>query len=128
MVTGYRFPALLLAAGLLCAPARANDSASELDAGGLILRPEPGIALASEDLSIGLERIDVAYVFRSQVNEPRTVRIAFPLPPIDGRLSASRPSSCRSPSARTSSASPLRSTAVPSSRSWRSAPSWASAR
>ncbi|MCJ2087986.1 DUF4424 domain-containing protein [Methylobacterium sp. E-005] len=77
--------ALLLAAGLLSAPARANDSASELDAGGLILVPEPGIALASEDLSISLARIDVAYVFRSQVNEPRMVRIAFPLPPIDGR-------------------------------------------
>jgi hypothetical protein len=86
MVARSRFPALLLAAGLLCAPARANDSASELDAGGLILVPEPGIALAREDLSISLSRIDVAYVFRSQVNEPHTVRIAFPLPPIDGRL------------------------------------------
>ncbi|WP_091716583.1 DUF4424 domain-containing protein [Methylobacterium phyllostachyos] len=78
--------ALLLAAGLLSAPARANDSASELNAGGLVLVPEPGIALASEDLSISRERIDVAYVFRNQTNTPRTVRIAFPLPPIDGRL------------------------------------------
>ncbi|WP_043357316.1 DUF4424 domain-containing protein [Methylobacterium sp. B1] len=86
MVARSRTAALLLAAALLCAPARANDSASELDAGGLVLRPEPGIVLASEDLSISLARIDVAYVFRNQVDEPRTVRIAFPLPPIDGRL------------------------------------------
>ncbi|MCJ2058112.1 DUF4424 domain-containing protein [Methylobacterium sp. J-048] len=77
--------AALLAAGLLCAPARANDSAAELDAGGLVLRPEPGIGLVSEDLSIALDRIRVSYVFRNQVSEPRTVRIAFPLPPIDGR-------------------------------------------
>jgi hypothetical protein len=77
--------AAFLAAGLLCGPARANDSAAELDAGGLILRREPGIALASEDLSIAGDRISVSYLFRNQVREPRTVRIAFPLPPIDGR-------------------------------------------
>lgn len=86
MVIHSRTAALFLATALLCAPARANDSASELDAGGLVLRQEPGIALASEDLSISRERIDVAYVFRNQVDEPRTVRIAFPLPPIDGRV------------------------------------------
>lgn len=86
MVAPSRSAALLLAAGLLSAPARANDSAAELDAGGLVLRPEPGIALAREDLSISLERIDVAYVFRNRTDAPRTVRIAFPLPPIDGRL------------------------------------------
>lgn len=35
-------PAALLAAGLLATAARANDSAAELDAGGLVLRREPG--------------------------------------------------------------------------------------
>jgi len=80
-----RFAAGLFAAGLLGVPARANDSAAELDAGGLVLRREPGITLTSEDLSISPARIDVTYVFRNQVDEPRTVRIAFPLPPIDGR-------------------------------------------
>lgn len=78
-------PAALLAAGLLATAARANDSAAELDAGGLVLRREPGIALVSEDLSIARDRIGVSYLFRNQVQEPRTVRIAFPLPPIDGR-------------------------------------------
>ncbi|GAB6969641.1 DUF4424 domain-containing protein [Methylobacterium phyllosphaerae] len=77
--------AALLAAGLLSIQARANDSAAELDAGGLVLRREPGIALASEDLSIASDRIGVSYLFRNQGQEPRTVRIAFPLPPIDGR-------------------------------------------
>lgn len=80
-----RFAAPLLAAALLGTAARANDSAAELDAGGLVLRREPGIALASEDLAISRDRIDVAYVFRNDVTESRTVRIAFPLPPIDGR-------------------------------------------
>lgn len=74
-----------LLAGLLTGTARANDSAAELDAGGLVLRREPGIALVSEDLSIARDRIDVSYLFRNQVQEARTVRIAFPLPPIDGR-------------------------------------------
>lgn len=86
MVVKPRSAALLLAAGLLCAPARANDSAAELDAGGLVLRREPGIALTSEDLSIALDRITVSDRFRNQTDTARTVRIAFPLPPIDGRV------------------------------------------
>ena len=77
--------AALLAACLAGAPARANDSASEREAGGLVLVREPGIVLDSEDLSIALDRITVSYGFRNRTPEPRTVRIAFPLPPIDGR-------------------------------------------
>ena len=38
--------AALLTAGLFRVPDRANDSAAELDAGGLVLRREPGIALS----------------------------------------------------------------------------------
>jgi hypothetical protein len=68
MVTRSRSAAAtLLAAGLLCAPARANDSASELDAGGLVLRREPGSGLSSADLSIARDRITVSYLFRSRV-------------------------------------------------------------
>ncbi len=74
-----------LAAALPCAPAQADGSAAALDAGGLVLLPEPGIALAGGDLSIWLDRIDVSCVLRNPVDEPRTVRIAFPLPRIDGR-------------------------------------------
>ncbi|MCF4126580.1 DUF4424 domain-containing protein [Methylobacterium sp. SyP6R] len=68
----------------LCAPARANDSAAALDAGGLVLVRDPDITLASEDLRIGLDRIAVDYVFRNGAAAPKTLRIAFPLPAIDG--------------------------------------------
>lgn len=68
----------------LCAPARANDSAAALDAGGLVLVRDPDITLASEDLRIGLDRITVDYVFRNKAAAPKTLRVAFPLPAIDG--------------------------------------------
>ncbi len=48
-------------------------------------RREPGIVLASEDLSIASDRISVAYLFRNQGQEPRTVRIAFPSAAADRR-------------------------------------------
>ena len=83
-----RVPALLLSASLLASlpvvPGRANDSAAELDAGGLVLVKDPEIGLLREDLRIGLDRISVRYVFRNRSASPRTVRVAFPLPPIDG--------------------------------------------
>jgi len=85
MVAKPRCAGAFLAAGLLTSLARANDSAAELGAGGLVLRREPGIVLVSEDRSIASDRISVTYLFRNQVEEPRTVRIAFPLLPIDGR-------------------------------------------
>lgn len=68
----------------LQAPAKANDSAAALDAGGLVLVRDPDIALASEDLRIGLDRITVDYVFRNKAAAPKTLRVAFPLPAIDG--------------------------------------------
>jgi hypothetical protein len=65
-------------------PARANDSAAALETGGLVLVRDPDIALASEDLRIGLDRIAVDYVFRNRASAPKTLRVAFPLPAIDG--------------------------------------------
>jgi hypothetical protein len=79
--------AVILGAGTLSASfggALANDSAAELDAGGLVLVKDPDISLLEEDLRIGLDRIGVRYVFRNRSDAPRTVRVAFPLPPIDG--------------------------------------------
>lgn len=80
--------AAFLGAALLVAwqpaPSLANDSAAALDAGGLVLVRDPDIALESEDLRIGVERIEVDYVFRNRAAAPRTIRIAFPLPAIDG--------------------------------------------
>ncbi|KAA0122897.1 DUF4424 domain-containing protein [Methylobacterium sp. P1-11] len=85
MAAKTRCAAAFLAAGLLTSLARANDSAAERGAGGLVLRREPGIVLVSADLSIASDRISVTCLFRNQVEEPRTVRIAFPLLPIEGR-------------------------------------------
>ncbi|MDP4024855.1 DUF4424 family protein [Methylobacterium sp. NEAU 140] len=65
-------------------PARANDSAAALDAGGLVLVSDPEVELVSEDLRIGVDRISVDYVFRNRSDAPRTLRVAFPLPDIDG--------------------------------------------
>lgn len=75
---------LMLALASLASPARANDSAATLDAGGLVLVRDGEIELASEDLRIAIDRIDVDYVFRNRSTAPRTLRLAFPLPPIDG--------------------------------------------
>ncbi len=79
-----RGTAVLLALAALAGPACANDSAAALDAGGLVLIRDPDIELASEDLHIGVDRIAVDYVFRNRSAAPRTVRVAFPLPDIDG--------------------------------------------
>lgn len=65
-------------------PVRVNDSAAELDAGGLVLVKDPDVSLVREDLRLGLDRITVRYVFRNRSTSPRTLRVAFPLPPIDG--------------------------------------------
>lgn len=74
----------LLMVWALAQPARANDSAAALDAGGLVLIGDPHVELASEDLRIGIDRIAVDYVFRNRSDAPRTLRVAFPLPDIDG--------------------------------------------
>ncbi|MET7242108.1 DUF4424 domain-containing protein [Methylobacterium sp. EM32] len=76
--------ACAVACALALSPARANDSAAALDAGGLVLVRDPDITLASEDLRIGLDRIAVDYVFRNGAATAKTLRIAFPLPAIDG--------------------------------------------
>ncbi|KQP51964.1 DUF4424 domain-containing protein [Methylobacterium sp. Leaf108] len=76
--------ALALCAALNAPQALANDSAAELDAGGLVLVKDPEVALVREDLTIGLDRITVRYVFRNRSAAARTLKVAFPLPPIDG--------------------------------------------
>jgi len=83
-ITGTVPGALILALASVTLPVRANDSAATLDAGGLVLVRDAEIELASEDLRIGIDRIDVDYVFRNRSKAPRTLRLAFPLPPIDG--------------------------------------------
>ncbi|MBR0869391.1 DUF4424 domain-containing protein [Bradyrhizobium tropiciagri] len=64
-------------------PARANDSAAELSIGGLQLVRTKDVAMASEDLRIGLDRVSVRYEFVNQTSKPVTLTVAFPLPDID---------------------------------------------
>ena len=72
--------ALLL---LAAAAAQANDSSAEFAAGGLRLARTDAIRMEREDLSIGLDRIAVAYLFRNVTDRDVTLEVAFPLPDID---------------------------------------------
>ncbi|MEN3288488.1 MAG: hypothetical protein V7634_2788 [Bradyrhizobium sp.] len=72
--------ALLVAAG---SPARANDSAAELSIGGLQFVRTNDVAMASEELQIGLDRVSVRYQFVNITNKPVALTVAFPLPDID---------------------------------------------
>src|SRR5947208_4905487 len=72
--------ALLVATGW---PARANDSAAELSIGGLQFVRTNDVAMESENLRIGLDRISVRYQFANVTAKPVTLTVAFPLPDID---------------------------------------------
>ena len=72
-LSAFLLAVLLATAG----PARANDSAAALDAGGLVLVSDPEVELVSEDLRIGVDRISVDYVFRNRSDAPRTLRVAL---------------------------------------------------
>lgn len=72
--------ALLVATG---SPARANDSAAELSIGGLQFVRTNDVAMESEELRIGLDRISVRYQFTNVTTKPVALTVAFPLPDID---------------------------------------------
>ncbi|MGY3590367.1 hypothetical protein ACVIGB_010051 [Bradyrhizobium sp. USDA 4341] len=72
--------ALLAATGW---PAQANDSAAELSIGGLQFVRTKDVAMASEELRIGLDRVSVRYQFVNQTSKPIALTVAFPLPDID---------------------------------------------
>ena len=75
---------LALLAALLAAAdtARANDSSSELAAGGLVFVRTDAVAIEREDLSIAPRQVRVRYAMRNAGTAPVTLRLAFPLPPI----------------------------------------------
>lgn len=75
--------AALLALLLLAVPASANDSTGFMATTGLELRRTPAIAMLSEELVIGPERIAVDYVFRNHTDQAVTTLVVFPLPDID---------------------------------------------
>jgi hypothetical protein len=70
--------------GALALPgaAAANDSASELAGGGIVLVKNETIALQREDLSLSPGEVRVRYEMRNDSGTPVTLRVAFPLPEV----------------------------------------------
>ncbi len=79
MKTPHTFAAIMTFFFAPAAPAFANGAVSEFPAGGVVFKAEPDIAIAREDLEIGLDRIHVHYVFNSSAETPLERTIGFPL-------------------------------------------------
>ncbi len=78
-----------LIAGLLlaaAAPALANDTTAQLAAGGLELTRTDAIEMRSEDLFISRKAVRVRYVFANTSGRDVTVRVAFPMPVLEGEV------------------------------------------
>lgn len=67
-------------------PAAANDSSSELAAGGIVLVKADAITMQREDLTLSPSEVKVRYEMRNDTGQPVTLRVAFPMPevPSDG--------------------------------------------
>jgi uncharacterized protein DUF4424 len=65
-----------------CGRASANDSASELAAGGLVLVKNDAIAIQREDLTLAPSEVRVRYEMRNDTGRPVSLRVAFPLPEV----------------------------------------------
>lgn len=76
------FRAPLAALMLLATPTFANDGFGGIAATGLHFAQTEAIAMETEDLFIGLDRIRVAYTFRNLTDQDVTGEVIFPLPPI----------------------------------------------
>jgi hypothetical protein len=63
------------------APARADDSAASIAAGGLVARRETRIVMAKEVLRISPQQVVVDYDFRNDTDQDVTTEVAFPVPP-----------------------------------------------
>lgn len=79
----FRDVAATLAAMLaVAAPAAANDSSSELAAGGLVLVKTDRVAMQREDLTLAPSEVRVRYEMRNDTGAPVTLRVAFPMPEV----------------------------------------------
>jgi Domain of unknown function (DUF4424) len=67
------------------AASQANDSSSELAAGGLVLVKTDAIAMQREDLTLSPGEVHVRYEMRNDQRKAVTLRVAFPMPevPVD---------------------------------------------
>ena len=78
---------LMVVCGTLAAgSAFANDSIGELGTGGIILSRTDAVSMMSENLSIGLDRVTVDYVFKNTTDKDVEALVAFPMPDIDGTI------------------------------------------
>jgi hypothetical protein len=73
---------VIFGAALAAAPALANDSVTEVGAGGLILSRTDAVMMTSENLRISGTKVDVDYVFRNQTEQDVETLVAFPMPDI----------------------------------------------
>jgi Domain of unknown function (DUF4424) len=73
---------LCLAVLAFSTPALANDGFGGLAATGLTFGQTDAVAMEEEDLTIGIDRITVDYVFRNLTAADVTGEVIFPLPPI----------------------------------------------
>lgn len=77
-----RLVALLVA--FAATPALANDTMSQLGAGGLIFLTSQNVTMQSEDLYVSPERVHVRYEFLNTGEADETALVSFPLPDIEG--------------------------------------------
>ncbi len=64
-------------------PVLAIGPTQELPAGGLVFAGQDKTEITSEDLTIGIDRVDITYVLRTADRERSALAIAFPMPTID---------------------------------------------
>lgn len=62
--------------------AMANDSSSELAAGGIVLVKTDAITMQREDLTLSPSEVRVRYEMRNDTGQPVTLRVAFPMPEV----------------------------------------------
>ncbi|MFZ1469715.1 MAG: DUF4424 family protein [Paracoccaceae bacterium] len=72
----------LVALLALSTPTFANDGFGGLSATGLTFGQTDAVAMLSEDLFIGIDRVSVDYVFANTTAQDVTGEVIFPLPPI----------------------------------------------
>ena len=79
-----------LCGAAMASAAAANDSASELAAGGIVLVKNDAIAMQREDLHLSSAEVRVRYEMRNDTGKPVTLRVAFPLPELPAMTPAGR--------------------------------------
>lgn len=78
----------VLITALCCAAtvASANDTMSQLGAGGLVFLTTDAVRMASEDLYVSPEAVRVTYQFENTTDADVSALVAFPLPDITGSV------------------------------------------